>query len=289
MVSTPRFACTGGQLLPGLTSVSKSARRSWSATPLFTSGGIQPLCVIDRDPNKDDESSTVLIPIDAADPEELSAGLIATLAPVRIVLLGYYLVPNQSAPDQMRSDREDEATAAVADAVSEIDNQDANIESLVVFTHDKDETIDHAGAEHNVDAVLTPGEYPETLSRVLVPMRGDVNLEGILSFVIDVMRQSEVTAKLYNIAEADDEASRGELLLRGARDRLADSGVDPDRVTLQVDMGDSPADAIIAAAEAADLVVLGGAHPSLRDRILGGTTSRVIANVERPVLTVQDL
>lgn len=245
--------------------------------------------MIDRDPDKDGGSSTVLIPIDAADPEELSAGLIATLAPVRIVLLGHYLVPSQAAPDQVRSDREDEAIAAVADTVAEVADQDANIESVVVFTHDKDETIDHVGAEHDVDAVLTPGQYPETLSRILVPMRGDVNLERILSFVIDVMRESEVTAKLYNIAESDDEASRGELLLRGARDRLDDNGVDPDRLTLQVDTGDSPADAIIAAAEAFDVVVLGEAHPSLRDRILGGTTSRVIANVDRPVLAVRDL
>lgn len=241
------------------------------------------------DRNSDDGgNSTVLIPVDAADPEELPVGLVGTLAPVRIVLLGYYLVPSRTAPDQVRSEREDEATAAVAGAVARFADQDADVESVVVFTHDKDETIDHVGAEHDVDAVLTPGAYPETLERVLVPMRGDVNLEGIIAFVIDVMHQSEVRAKLYNVAESNGEASRGELLLRGARDRLADNRVDPDRVTLQVDAGDSPADAIVAAAAGSDVVVVGEAHPSLRDRILGGTTSKVIENVDRPVLTVRE-
>ena len=242
----------------------------------------------DRDSHKGDEDSTVLIPVNAAEAEDLPVTLVKTLAPLHIVVLGYYLVPNQAAPEQVRSNHKDEATAAIDDAVSQFTDRGAEVESVVVFTHDKDETIDHVADEYDVDAVLTPGEYVEELSRVLVPMRGDENLEKIISFSTDLLRQSDVTATLYNVAESDGDASHGELLLRGARDRLAENGIDPDRVNWQVDRGDSPGDKIVTTAQEYNVLIVGESEPSLRERILGRITGHVVDRVEKPVFVVRD-
>ncbi|TKX37015.1 universal stress protein [Halorubrum sp. CGM5_25_10-8B] len=242
----------------------------------------------DRDSHKGDEDSTVLIPVNAAEAEDLPVTLVKTLAPLHIVVLGYYLVPNQAAPEQVRSNHKEEATAAIDDAVSQFTDRGAEVESVVVFTHDKDETIDHVADEYDVDAVLTPGEYVEELSRVLVPMRGDENLEKIISFSTDLLRQSDVTATLYNVAESDGDASHGELLLRGARDRLAENGIDPDRVNWQVDRGDSPGDKIVTTAQEYDVLIVGESEPSLRERILGRITGHVVDRVEKPVFVVRD-
>ena len=242
----------------------------------------------DRDSHKGDEDSTVLIPINAAEAEDLPVTLVKTLAPLHIVVLGYYLVPNQAAPEQVRSNHKEEATAAIDDAVSQFTDRGAEVESVVVFTHDKDETIDHVADEYDVDAVLTPGEYVEELSRVLVPMRGDENLEKIISFSTDLLRQSDVTATLYNVAESDGDASHGELLLRGARDRLAENGIAPDRVNWQVDRGDSPGDKIVTTAQEYDVLIVGESEPSLRERILGRITGHVVDRVEKPVFVVRD-
>lgn len=242
----------------------------------------------DGDPHEDDGDSTVLIPINAAEAEDLPVALVEMLAPLHIVVLGYYPVPAQAAPEQVRSDHEDEATAAIDDAVSQFADRGAEVESVVVFTHDKDETIDHVAAEYDVDAVLTPGEYSEELTRVLVPMRGDENLDKIISFSIDLLRRSDVTATLYNVAESDGEASRGELLFRGARDRLAENGIDPDRVEWQIDRGDSPGDAIATTAQEYDVLIVGESEPSLRERILGRITGHVVDRVDQPVLVVRN-
>jgi len=242
----------------------------------------------DPDSHKGDEDSTVLIPVNAAEAEDLPVTLVKTLAPLHIVVLGYYLVPNQAAPEQVRSNHKEEATAAIDDAVSQFTDRGAEVESVVVFTHDKDETIDHVADEYDVDAVLTPGEYVEELSRVLVPMRGDENLEKIISFSTDLLRQSDVTATLYNVAESDGDASHGELLLRGARDRLAENGIDPDRVNWQVDRGDSPGDKIVTTAQEYDVLIVGESEPSLRERILGRITGHVVDRVEKPVFVVRD-
>jgi nucleotide-binding universal stress UspA family protein len=242
----------------------------------------------DGDPHTDDGDSTVLIPLNAAEAENLPVALVETLAPLHIVVLGYYPVPSQAAPEQVRSNHEAEATAAIEDAVAQFADRGAEVESVVVFTHDTDETIDHVADEYDIDAVLTPGDYAEELTRVLVPMRGDENLDKIISFTIDLLRQSDVTATLYNVAESDGEASRGELLLRGARDRLAEHGVDPDRVEWQVDRGDSPENAIVTTAQEYDVLIVGESEPSLRARILGRITGHVVDKVDQSVLVVRD-
>jgi nucleotide-binding universal stress UspA family protein len=243
----------------------------------------------DSDPDRGDGNSTVLLPVNAAEAEDIPVALAETLAPLRIVVLGYYPVPDQAAPEQVRSDHEDEATAATEDAVSLFADRGTDVESAVVFTHDRDETVDRIAAEYDIDAVLTPGGYPEKLSHVLIAIRGDEDLDKLTTFIIDLMRQSGATATLYNVAESDEEASRGELLLRGARDRLAENGVDPDRVGWQVDSEDSPADAIVTAAREYDALIIGESQPSLRERILGRTAGRVIGKVDQPVLAVRDI
>jgi len=238
---------------------------------------------------EDDErsGSTVLIPINAAEGEEMPVGLIELLSLLRVVVLGYYPVPDQASPEQLQADHEADAAAVVDEATARFLDRGTEVESLVVFTHDRSETVDRVALDYDVDAVLTPGDC-DGLNQVLVALRGDENLEAIVSFVADLVRDSDTAVTLYNVADSDDEASRGELLLRGVCDRLDEEGVDLDRVEWQLDRGDSPSDAITAATEEYDLLVVGESEPSLRERIFGPTTGRVVERVSRPVLVVRD-
>lgn len=229
----------------------------------------------------------MLVPVNADDPEELPVGLVEMLRVVRVVVLGYYPVPDQASPEQLRADHEPEAAAAVEAAAERFAGRGADVESLVVFTHDWSETVDRVAAEHDVDAVLTTGEC-DSVDRVFVPLRGEENLERIVSFVGDVLRGNEATVTLYNVASGDDEATRGELLLRGACDRLEEDGIDPRRVEWRLEEDGSPDDAIVAAADDYDVLVVGESEPSLRDRIFGRTTGDIVDRVVRPVLVVRD-
>jgi len=235
----------------------------------------------------DSRDSTVLIPVNTDGVEELPVGLVELLSLLRVVVLGYYLVPDQASPEQLRADHEDEAAAVVDEATARFADRGAAVESLLVFTHDHSETIDRIAIQHEVDAVLTPGDCNQ-LDRVLVALRGDENLGEIVSFVADLSRESNTEVTLYNVADSEDGASRGEMLLRGICARLADEGVDPDRVEWRLDRGDSPSDAITAATQEFDLLVVGESEPSLRERIFGPTTGQVIERVSRPVLVVRD-
>jgi len=233
-----------------------------------------------------DGTSTVLIPINAAAPEKLPVALVELLGLLRVVVVGYYPVPAQASPEQLRADHEAEAAAVVDEAAAQFADR-TEVDSVVVFTHDRAETVDHIAIEYDADAVLTPGDCDETLTRVLVPVRGDENLDGIVSFVADLMRESDAEATLYNVAD-DDEAAHGELLLRGVCDRLEEEGVDRDRIEWRVDRSGSPSDLIVAAAADHDMLVVGESEPSLRERIFGATTGQVVNRVDRPVLVVRD-
>ena len=237
--------------------------------------------------NDNDGEPTVLIPVNAEDAETLPVALVDVLSPLHVVVLGYYPVPSQASPEQLRANHDEEATAATEKAVGQFADRGAAVDSVVVFTHDHAETIDHIAVEYGVDAVLTPGDSGETFSRLLVPVRGDENLERIVSFVADLLGASDATATLYNV-DTDDETSHGEFLLRGACDRLAEIGIDPDRVDWQVDQRGSPGDAIVETAEEYDMLVVGESEPSLRDRIFGRMTGQLVDRVGRPVLVVRD-
>lgn len=232
---------------------------------------------------------TILVPVDASDPGEPSQALVDLLSPHQLVVLGYYPVPDQTATDQARDQFGEEATDAIEAIAARFAERGGGAEPVVVFTHDRSETIDNVAAEYEVDAVLTPGHVGDALDRILVPIRGDENLERILGFVGVLLRESDATATMFNVAESDDETSRGELLVRGACDRLEDEEeIDPGRVDWRQERSGSVSDTIIETAGDYDLLVVGESEPSLTERILGNVTDKVIDQSSDPLLIVRN-
>ncbi len=235
----------------------------------------------------DSEGPTVLVPINAAEGEEPPLALVDLLSPLRLVVLGYYPVPDQATAEQLREEYGEEAETAVAAVTNQFADRGADVDSVVVFTRDRTKTIDRVATERGVDAVLTAGSIGDSLDRVLVPLRGDENLERIVVFTGDLFLQNDVNVTLLHVAETDDEESQGEFLLRGAVDRLEEHGLDPERLEWKQERSDSPGAAIAAAAEPYDLLVVGESEPSLKDRILGTVTTSVIDATAHPVLVVR--
>lgn len=238
--------------------------------------------------SQNESETIILVPVDTSDPGEQSAALIDLLSPHSVVILGYYPVPDQSASEQLRSQFGEEAESELVDITDRFAEAGADTESVLVFTKDRSKSIDRVAEEYAVDAVLTIEPLGETLEDILVPIRGDENLDQILDFLGTLLCESEANATIFNVAETDDEASQGELIVRGAIDRLEERGIDPDRVDWQQERDDSPAATIIEAAERFDLLVVGESEPSLTERILGKVTNRILDESPRPVLIVRN-
>lgn len=230
--------------------------------------------------------STILVPVDVSVAEPPDQVILDLLEPVNIVVLGYYPVPKQTAPAHLKEDHETEAAERLARIVSRFSSADHHVEDVLVFTKDRRDSIDRVAEEHDCDAVFVPGET-DAVDRILVPLRGDVNLERIISLVGDLASASDASVTLFHSIDDGTDPSHGEFVLRGAAERLVDEGVERDRIDWQLSEGDAPKRAIITLAREYDLLILGETEPSLRDRILGAVLTPIIDEIEKPAIIVR--
>lgn len=232
--------------------------------------------------------STILVPIDLSTTDPADKALPRLLRPVDVVVLGYYPVPKQTAPAHLRDEHETDASARLDAVVAEFANSDHAVEGVLVFTKDRAETIDRVADQHDCDAVLVPGEA-DTVERILVPLRGDVNLDRIVSLVGDLVRASDASVTLFHSSAEDTDSSQGEFILRGAADRLSEEGVDRDRVDWTLSEGGTLRRQIIELAADYDLLILGETEPSLRDRIIGTVLTPILDEIDKPAIVVRDI
>ena len=227
---------------------------------------------------------TILVPFDISEPEPPVLEVLDLLRPFEVILLGYFPVPDQAEPALIKDEYEDEAGERL-DTVAE---GRPDVIDVLVFTHDREATIDRVADQYDCDAVLTAGDT-DRIDRILVPIRGDVNVERITSVVAGLLRESRATATFFHSVVEGGEPSQGEFLLRGVVERATDYGIEEDRVDWQIAEGGDPYRDIVSLGETYDIIVLGETEPSLRERIIGDVLSRIIDEIEIPALIVRDV
>ncbi|MFP4529731.1 MAG: universal stress protein [Halodesulfurarchaeum sp.] len=227
---------------------------------------------------------TILIPVDVSDPEPPTLSVIDVLQPFEVVLLGYFPVPDQAEPALIKHEYEADAEARL-DAIA---GGRSDVTELLVFTHDRETTIDRVADQYHCDAVLTAGDT-DYIDRILVPIRGEANIERIVSVVAELLRGSRATATFFHSIDGEGDADQVEFLLRGTVERLTEYDIEADRIDWQTAAEGDPHRDIVAMAEGYDLVVLGETEPSLRERIIGDVLSRIIDDIVAPALVVRDV
>lgn len=227
---------------------------------------------------------TILVPVDISTEDLPDLAVLDLLRPFEVVLLGYFLVPDQAEPAHIKEEYEAEARERLDEVASRL----SDTREVLVFTHDRETTIDRVADQYDCDAVLTAGGATK-IDSILVPIRGEANLERIASVVAGLLEGTAATATFFHSVPPDDESSVGEFMLRGTVDRLTEYGIDPDRVDWQLSTGGDPQSDIAETSADYDLVVVGETEPSLRERIIGDILSGIIESVERPTLIVRDV
>jgi nucleotide-binding universal stress UspA family protein len=227
---------------------------------------------------------TILVPVDVSERESPTLGVLEFLQPYEVILLGYFPVPDQAEPAHLKDEFESEAAARLSD----IADGRENLQEVLVFTHDREATIDRVAEQYDCDAVLTVGET-EGLDAILVPLRGDVNLARIGSVVASLLHASGASATLFHSVPEDGDADHADALLQRALEDLVERGIDRDRLYHRLSEGGDPHAEIATLGGEHDLVVLGETEPSLRERIIGSFLTRVIDETEIPALVVRDV
>jgi len=234
--------------------------------------------------------SSILVDVELPDPEPLPGELVSVLAPLRVVLAGWYVVPEQTSPAQARDQFEGEAQSALAAVARRFETAGAtNVTSRLVFTGDQLDTLTRISTEEACDAVLVPAPM-EHLRRLLVPLRGLENAAHILPFIANLMEGSDGTTNvtLLHVLEEDEvEGTVQEDILGPAVEQLAAHGVDTSLVERRVRATDDPAGTIVEEARRHDLVVIGETRPSARSILFGTVPERIVQEGDVPVVVVR--
>ncbi|MEF8894397.1 universal stress protein [Halodesulfurarchaeum sp.] len=230
------------------------------------------------------EELSILVPVDISQSEPPAFDILDFLQPFEVILLGYFPVPDQAEPALIKHEYEVEAKTRL-DSIAKERN---DITEVLVFTHDREATIDRVADQYDCDAVLTPRDVAQ-IERIIVPIRGDVNNERIISVVVELLKGSQATATFFHSIDGDVDSSKRELLLRGTVDRITQFGIDAERIDCQIVEDGDPYRDIVTRAEEYDIVILGETEPSLRERIIGDVLSRIIDDISIPALIVRDV
>jgi len=222
----------------------------------------------------------VVVPVEVLEGETVSAGLVGLLVPADVTVLGYHVVPEQTTPEQMQAQFGERATEALEDLTEEFRSAGATADYRLVFTHDRDQSVERIVDELAADAVTTTGTTG-TVERLLVSLTGDVAVGRITAFVESIAANRPIEVTLL-AATAEEAADPGRI--DAAAEALAAADVDVVAVTA---VDDSPLNALVDAVPGHDAIVMGERAPSLSSILLGDFSERVAAATVGPVLVVQ--
>jgi nucleotide-binding universal stress UspA family protein len=232
------------------------------------------------------ENPTILVPIDASDPDEPALDLVRVLRPLRIVTLGYYPVPDQAAPQQIRDEYEQDAKDSLEASIQPFAEAGAEVESVLVFTRDRVQTIDRVANEYDCDAVLVPGTV-ESLTDVLVSLKDEQNMFRVLDVVRLLMEAGDPAVTLFHAESIERGSARSELYLRGATDWLVERGLDRESVAWQEPTAETQESELLELAGSHDFAVTGEYEPGIRERVVGDMPNRINDRTGNPVLVVR--
>lgn len=229
---------------------------------------------------------SVLVPIRVLESESLPEGTPELLANAHVVLLGYHVIPDQTAPGQARMQFEERATRRLEEFEQALTDAGVTLEHRLVFTHDAQQTIHRQIREANSLAVLVPNVIGD-LEDVLVAVRGTVGLDRLARLVVGLFAETDVGVTLFHVTSEDETDADVGMLLDGLVDRLVEAGFESDRIRTRTARDDKPVAAIAELAETHDAVVMGESDPSLATFVFGMPADQVAERFLGPVLVVQ--
>lgn len=220
----------------------------------------------------------VLVPVAVLEGEAVSPGLLTLLDTVDVTVLGYQVVPEQTPPDQARLQYEERATAALEDLTREFRTAGGAADHRLVFTQDRERTIDRVADELGARAVAISGMTGD-VERVLVSLSGAVAVERILEFAVELIGDRDIGVTLFLASEDDTATERVE----SAAQRLREADIDVGTVVA----GGPPFDALVERVASHDVVITGEKAPSLRSLVFEDKADRVASATVGPVLVVR--
>jgi len=138
----------------------------------------------------------ILVPIRVLEGESVPEGVPDLLAHAHVILLGYHVIPEQTAPGQARMQFENRATERLGEYEAMFEEAGATVERRLVFTHNGQKTIDRTTTERDCLAALVPNATG-SVEDILVAVRGAVGIDRLTRVVAGLFRETDASVTLY--------------------------------------------------------------------------------------------
>ena len=232
------------------------------------------------------ERPTVLVPLEVLEGESMPDGTSELLANAHVVLLGYHVIPEQTAAEQAREQFGETAMEKLREFADRLTAAGATVETRLVFTHGEQATIDRIIYEHDCIAVLVPNSIDDPES-VLVAVRGTVGIGRNTQLIAGLFAGTDIRVTLYHVLGPEEAADDAQTLLNGVETELVERGMDPGAIDTLVEETETPIDAIARNGREHDAVVMGETDPSVTTFVFGMPSEQVAERFLGPVLVVQ--
>lgn len=231
------------------------------------------------------EPPRILIPVAVLKGQQVAEPLVDFLAASNVVVLGYHVLPDQTPAEQASMQYEERAQDAVRGIAEVFEDAGRDVETRVVFTHDRDQTIDRVASEVGATATLLPNPSGN-IEDVLVPLRDAVDVDRMADLVATLLTDRTGSVTLLGLAGAESDFSARDAV-EEVRETLLDRGLDQDRVLTDTTVSDMAVRTIAERAADYDIIVMGEGGPSLLTTLFGDTAERVAEESLGPVLVVR--
>ena len=232
------------------------------------------------------EPPVVLVPVRVLEGDTVPDVLVSFLAPARVVVLGYHVLPEQTPTEQASMQFEARAQAAVDDIAASFVDAGGDPETRVVFTHNREQTVERVAAEAGVTATLLPNPAGG-VSEILVPLRGTIDDDRLADLVATLADETHERVTLWGLAAAGS-GFDADAAVADAADRLRKRGVTPAQITAETATTDTPIRDIVERSADADVVVMGESDEAILDALFGDDAERVAEGAVAPVLVVRN-
>ena len=229
-------------------------------------------------------SSKLLIPINLEAVEELSSSLVSVTESLELLVLGYWPVPEQSSPEQVRDQHRQEADRRLDEVAGHFDVDADNLTRRLIFSANIAQSVDDIAAEEGCDAILTPRPIAQ-LERILVVLREDISYERMRAFVSDLIDDSSADLTVVFCADAEQHDEK-DLVLKGFVDELE---IDPSSCTIEQHSVDPQklTTYLLDQSDDYDLMVIARTSPRLLKKLVVPTDKKVARRATSPVIVVR--
>jgi nucleotide-binding universal stress UspA family protein len=232
------------------------------------------------------EPPRVLVPVEVLEGQSVAESVVEFLAPAEVVLLGYHVLPEQTPTEQASIQFEDRARAAIEDIAAVFHEAGREVETRVVFTHDRDQTVERVADEVGATATLLPNPTGD-IEDVLVPIRGAVDEERLADLVATLLGGRTGSVTLWGLTKNEGEFGPVAAVDR-AESTLLNRGLPAEQIATETAVVDAPIHRIVDRSGEFDIIVMGEGGPSLLGSLFGDASERIAEGAVAPVLVVRD-